>query len=51
MGCHGVAQLKGYSFSFVLAEGQSGGEVDTEDEFNVAPLAPVNTTPSPSPQR
>ncbi len=45
MGCHGVAQLKGYSFSFIFLEGQGGGDVDTEDEFNVPPLAPTDFTP------
>jgi hypothetical protein len=41
MGCHGVAELKGYSFSFIFLEGQLGADVDTEDDFNVAPLAPA----------
>lgn len=42
MGCHGVAQLKGYSFSFILLEGQGGADVDTEEDFTVAPLQPTD---------
>jgi hypothetical protein len=37
MGCHGVAQLKGYSFSFVLLGGQQGAGVDTESKFDPPP--------------
>jgi hypothetical protein len=37
MGCHGVAQVKGFSFSFVLLGGQQGADVDTEDSFTVPP--------------
>ena len=29
MGCHGVAQLQGYSFSFVLQKGQGGAKPET----------------------
>ena len=36
MGCHGVAQLKGFNFSFVFAAGQLGAGVDTQDDFEVA---------------
>jgi hypothetical protein len=46
MGCHGVAQSKGFSFSFVLAGGQAGGDVDTEKVFNVAPK-PGSVPPKP----
>ncbi|MEA2240287.1 MAG: hypothetical protein QOC81_5011 [Thermoanaerobaculia bacterium] len=35
MGCHGVAQSKGFSFSFVLLGGQAGADVDTEKVFTV----------------
>lgn len=37
MGCHGVAQLKGYSFSFVLLGGQAGAGVDSESQFDPPP--------------
>jgi hypothetical protein len=37
MGCHGVAQVKGYSFSFVLLGGQEGADIDTEEVFTVPP--------------
>ncbi|HEX5721027.1 MAG TPA: hypothetical protein VF179_33050, partial [Thermoanaerobaculia bacterium] len=40
MGCHGVAQNKGYSFSFVLFDGQRGANVDTQLSFEAAPIAP-----------
>ncbi|HET9226137.1 MAG TPA: hypothetical protein VFR31_05690, partial [Thermoanaerobaculia bacterium] len=38
MGCHGVAQAKGYSFSFVLFDGQAGADVDTQTSFNPPPV-------------
>lgn len=38
MGCHGVAQLSGYSFSFVLLDNQYGGAPDTVDDFSVPPV-------------
>ncbi len=41
MGCHGVAQLQGYSFSFVLLGGQAGADPDTERHF----LAPLSKPP------
>jgi len=34
MGCHGVAQTKGYAFSFVLLDGYLGAVTDTQDHFN-----------------
>lgn len=37
MGCHGVAQSRGFSFSFVLLGGQAGADVDTEKNFTVPP--------------
>jgi hypothetical protein len=40
MGCHGVAQLRGYSFSFVLLLGQRGSTVETRA---------VPTPPAPPP--
>jgi hypothetical protein len=46
MGCHGVAQTKGFSFSFVLLGGQRGADVDTETQFTVPPPFPA---PPPSP--
>ena len=38
MGCHGVTQAKGYSFSFVLFDGQAGADVDTQTSFETAPV-------------
>ena len=43
MGCHGVAQSRGYSFSFVLLGGRDGAKTDTETQFEIPPLTPVNT--------
>ena len=34
MGCHGVAQSKGYGFSFVLLGGYLGAVTDTQEHFN-----------------
>lgn len=42
MGCHGVAQTKGFSFSFVLLGGQRGADVDTQTQFTVPPAPPSN---------
>ena len=39
MGCHGVAQNKGYSFSFVLFNGQRGADVDTQTDFTTSPVS------------
>jgi hypothetical protein len=36
MGCHGVAQLKGFNFSFVFLDGQAGSGIDTQHHFVVA---------------
>lgn len=41
MGCHGVAQSKGYSFSFVLLGGYQDALTDTETHFEIPPLQPV----------
>ncbi len=38
MGCHGVAQAKGYSFSFVLFDGQAGADVDTQTHAETVPV-------------
>lgn len=38
MGCHGVAQTQGYSFSFVLLDNQAGGSPDTQTEVIIPPL-------------
>ncbi len=43
MGCHGVAQSRGFSFSFVLLGGRDGAKTDTETQFEIPPLTPVNT--------
>ncbi|MEM7481052.1 MAG: hypothetical protein AAF481_07735 [Acidobacteriota bacterium] len=37
MGCHGVSQLRGSSFSFVLLAGQAGADADTERTFTQQP--------------
>ncbi len=34
MGCHGVAQSKGYAFSFVLLDGYVGAVTDTQTHFD-----------------
>jgi hypothetical protein len=34
MGCHGVAQSRGFSFSFVLLDGYVGAVTDTQEHFN-----------------
>jgi hypothetical protein len=45
MGCHGVAEVKGYSFSFVLFGGQRGAGADTQESFEIPPpAAPPSTT-------
>jgi len=36
MGCHGVAQIRGFNFSFVFAAGSQGAGVDTQQSFEVA---------------
>ena len=41
MGCHGVAQLQGFSFSFVLLGGSQGAKTDTETHFDL-PLGNSN---------
>ncbi|MEM8963927.1 MAG: hypothetical protein AAGD38_20755, partial [Acidobacteriota bacterium] len=41
MGCHGVSQLNGYSFSFVLLGNQQGGVPDTLTEVDIPP-PPLN---------
>ncbi len=42
MGCHGVAQLTGYTFSFVLRDGQKGASIDTDlnEDVDVPPFPP-----------
>jgi hypothetical protein len=34
MGCHGVAQTKGFGFSFVLLDGYLGAVTDTQEHFD-----------------
>ena len=34
MGCHGIAQTKGYGFSFVLLDGYLGAVTDTQEHFD-----------------
>jgi len=43
MGCHGVAQSEGFSFSFVLLGGQRGAGVDTQKSFEIPPPPPQST--------
>ena len=40
MGCHGVAQLLGSNFSFVLLDGQRGAGIDTSTIVAIPPLPP-----------
>ena len=40
MGCHGVAQSKGYAFSFVLLGGRAGAGTATQTNFDIPPLVP-----------
>jgi hypothetical protein len=42
MGCHGVAQLLGSNFSFVLLDGQRGAGIDTAAEVAIPPDPPPN---------
>ncbi len=37
MGCHGVAQIQGYNFSFVLLAGNDGAKTDTTTHFDLPP--------------
>ncbi|MEM8963219.1 MAG: hypothetical protein AAGD38_17170 [Acidobacteriota bacterium] len=37
MGCHGVAQQRGYAFSFVLLGNQGGGKADTQTMVDIPP--------------
>ena len=45
MGCHGVAQQNGYSFSFVLLGGVHSAQRDTESDENIPPTLTNSTTP------
>jgi hypothetical protein len=40
MGCHGVAQLLGSNFSFVLLDGQRGAGIDTATDVSIPPSPP-----------
>ncbi|MEM9544960.1 MAG: hypothetical protein AAGA77_03260 [Bacteroidota bacterium] len=42
MGCHGVAQSEGYSFSFVLLGGYDGASTDSQMEFDLPPPVVYN---------
>ena len=44
MGCHGVAQLLGANFSFVLLDGQRGAGIDTSTDVAIPPNLPPKTT-------
>ncbi len=41
MGCHGVAQISGYSFSFVLLGNQAGAAPDTLTHVDIPPPPPT----------
>jgi hypothetical protein len=49
MGCHGVAQLLGSNFSFVLLDGQKGAGIDTATQVTIPPAPPPPPAPSPPP--
>ena len=42
MGCHGVAQVQGFNFSFVLLDGSKGTKPDTAEDVLIPPV-PVTT--------
>jgi hypothetical protein len=46
MGCHGVAQLSGYSFSFVLLDNQYGAIPDSQHSFAIPPTPGQPTSTS-----
>ena len=46
MGCHGVAQLLGSNFSFVLLDGQRGAGIDTPTTVAIPPSPPTSTSTS-----
>jgi hypothetical protein len=46
MGCHGVAQLLGSNFSFVLLDGQRGAGIDTAEKVSIPPDPPPASTSS-----
>lgn len=48
MGCHGVAQSEGYSFSFVLLGGYEGATTDTDSLFDLPPPTLLNNSVSVS---
>ena len=43
MGCHGVAQINGFNFSFVLQDGQRGADIDTPTHFAIPPQPEPDT--------
>jgi hypothetical protein len=43
MGCHGVAQVQGFAFSFVLQDGSKGTKPDTAGTIAIPPIAPPQT--------
>ncbi|HEV8239345.1 MAG TPA: hypothetical protein VGS57_08270 [Thermoanaerobaculia bacterium] len=49
MGCHGVAQVLGSNFSFVLLDGQTGAGIDTPATVQIPPEPPPAATPTPTP--
>jgi hypothetical protein len=44
MGCHGVAQVLGSSFSFVLFDGPRGAAIDTPSDVAIPPNPPPTNT-------
>lgn len=43
MGCHGVAQVQGFNFSFVLLDGSKGTKPDTAEDVLIPPV-PVSSS-------
>lgn len=49
MGCHGVAEVLGSAFSFVLFDGPRGAGIDTPTKVAIPPSPPPTTNTSGSP--
>lgn len=43
MGCHGVAQVQGFAFSFVLQDGSKGTKPDTAGTIAIPPIRPPSS--------
>lgn len=52
MGCHGVAQSRGFAFSFVLLGGYKDATIGTQTHFGIPPLDPIGgVDDSPTPKK